>query len=65
MFKKLAVLSISLFFITSVSAQNKLTPELLWKLGRVGKEAVSPDGNKVIYGVTYYDLKKNKGERNL
>ena len=66
MIKKL-LLSVALlvFFSTGISAQNRLTPELLWKLGRVSLETVSPDAKDVVYGVTYYDLNKNKGERNL
>ncbi len=46
-------------------AQQPLTPEMLWQLGRVSAESVSPDGKDVIYGVTYYDLIENKSERNL
>ena len=42
-----------------------MTAELLWKLGRVSGECVSPDGKNVIYGITNYDMVKNKGERNL
>ncbi len=50
---------------TSFAQKQLMTPELLWKLGRVSGEAVSPDGKQVIYGITYYDVQKNKGERNL
>lgn len=59
---------ICLFFtsvFTSVFAQNVMTPELLWKLGKVSGEAISPDGKNVIFGVTNYDIAANKGERNL
>lgn len=42
-----------------------MTPELLWKLGRVNGETVSPDGKNVIYGISYYDVNANKGEENL
>lgn len=42
-----------------------LTPEKLWQLGRVGTEAVTPDGKSVIYGVSYYTLSENKGNRDL
>jgi len=45
--------------------QQVLTPELLWKLGRVSAEAISPDGKNAIYGVTYYNLDENNSERNL
>jgi dipeptidyl aminopeptidase/acylaminoacyl peptidase len=42
-----------------------MTPELLWKLGRVSEAQVSPDGKLVLYGVTWYDAAKNKGNRDL
>jgi dipeptidyl aminopeptidase/acylaminoacyl peptidase len=49
-----------------VSAQSQpLTPELLWKLGRVGLECVSPDGRYAVYGVQRYDVAANKGTRAL
>lgn len=51
--------------VTAVNAQEKMTPELLWKLGRVTGEVVTADGKNVIYGVTTYDLKENKSTRNL
>lgn len=40
---------------------NRLTPELLWKLGRIGGEQVSPDQSKVLYSVTYYKIEDDKG----
>jgi dipeptidyl aminopeptidase/acylaminoacyl peptidase len=47
-------------FITSVSiAQNNLTPELLWKLGRVGAIGISKDGKNVLYSVTSYNTVDN------
>ena len=46
-------------------AQQPLTPEMLWQLGRVSAQAVTPDGKEIIYGVTYYDLDENKAESNL
>jgi len=51
--------------VTAVDAQEKMTPELLWQLGRVTGEVVTADGKNVIYGVTTYDLKDNKSTRNL
>lgn len=51
--------------VIAASAQDRMTPELLWKLGRVTGEVVSTDGKNVIYGVTTYDLKENKSSRNL
>ncbi len=37
-----------------------LTPEILWKFGRLGEFELSPDGNTVVYTVTRYDTKTNK-----
>lgn len=53
-----------LFFVRT-SAQNRMTPELLWKLGRVGLETVSPDGNSAIYGITHYNIQENSGKRQM
>ena len=39
---------------------GKLTPEVLWAMGRIGGVAVSPDGSKVVYQVTYYSVDENK-----
>ncbi len=61
----LPILALSFSLSTISYAQNVMTPELLWQLGRVGGETVSPDGKNVIYGVTYYDVTSDKGERNL
>jgi hypothetical protein len=33
-----------------------LTPEILWKYGRIGSIVLSPDGKTVLYTVTHYDL---------
>ncbi len=41
-------------------AGGKLTPELLWKFGRVTDAQLSPDGKQIIYNVTRYDAKTNK-----
>lgn len=62
---KIVSLFICLSFFVISSAQQVMTPELLWKLGRVSPEAMSPDGKSIIYGVTNYSIEENKGERNL
>jgi dipeptidyl aminopeptidase/acylaminoacyl peptidase len=51
----------------SMSGQEKnvYTPELLWKLGRVSEATVSPDGKQILFGITYYDVEVNKGNRDL
>ena len=44
---------------------QRLTPEKLWDLARIGDAAVSPDGKLLAYLVTRYDLKSNKGTTSL
>ena len=44
---------------------NLMTPEALWSFGRVSDPQVSPDGKTVIYGVSYYSIDQNKGNRDL
>jgi dipeptidyl aminopeptidase/acylaminoacyl peptidase len=46
-------------------AQEILSPEGLWKLGRLSDPQVSPDAKTVIYGVTRYRIEDNKGKRSL
>jgi dipeptidyl aminopeptidase/acylaminoacyl peptidase len=50
----------------AINIQSDLmTPEILWAFGRVSGNEVSPDGKTVLYGVTYYSIEKNKGNREL
>lgn len=44
---------------SSLSAQKTLTPELLWKLGRVSALGISNDGKNVIYKVTTPSVEEN------
>ncbi len=44
---------------------SKMTPEFLWKLKRISDIQLSPDGKTVLFGISEYDLKENKGKRNL
>jgi Tol biopolymer transport system component len=43
----------------------RLTPELLWKFGRVGDHQLSPDGKSVLYTVTRYDAATNKRQTKI
>lgn len=45
-----------------VSAQQILTPELLWKLGRVSALGISKDGKNVIYKVSLPSVEENKSD---
>ena len=38
-----------------------LSPEVMWKMGRVGSSSLSPDGTEVAYTVTYYNMAENRG----
>lgn len=44
-------------------AQNKLTPETLWQLGRVSALGISKDGKYVVYAVSTPDVSANKSSR--
>jgi dipeptidyl aminopeptidase/acylaminoacyl peptidase len=42
-------------------AQDRLTPELLWELGRVGDPQIAPDGSRLLYHVRRFRLAENRG----
>jgi dipeptidyl aminopeptidase/acylaminoacyl peptidase len=42
-----------------------MTPEVLWSFGRLGEAQVSPDGQTVIYTVTYCNIEENKSYRDI
>ena len=46
-------------------ASDIMTPEVLWSFGRIGEPDVSPDGTKVLYSVTNYNIEENKSYRDL
>ena len=46
-------------------ASDLMTPEVLWAFGRTSEPEISPDRKVVVYGVTYYDIAQNKGNREL
>ena len=48
-----------------VLESNLMSPEVLWAFGRVSDPQVSPDGETVLYGVSYYSVEQNKGNREL
>lgn len=63
---KRIIVSIIVCGLTLISfAQNRMTPELLWDLKRVGNIQVSPDYQTILFSIKEYDLKTNKGENNL
>ena len=46
-------------------ADGRFTPEVMWGMGKMGEAKVSPDGSRIAYTVTYYDVNKNKGNAEL
>ena len=53
-----------LLLVSSVCfSQNKMTPELLWKLGRVSGLGISKDGKYIVYSVSTPDAEANKNNR--
>ena len=49
-----------------IAVENgRFTPEILHQLGKVSDIQISPDGSKILYGVTYTSIEENKGVKNL
>ncbi|NCB67488.1 MAG: S9 family peptidase [Bacteroidia bacterium] len=44
---------------------NRMSPEVLWAMGRVGGVQVSPDGKRVLYSVSYYSVEQDKSNSDL
>ena len=57
--RKLFTLALIITALTS-SAQQRLTPELLWKLGRLSTPSLSKDKQHVYYNVNTPDVDSNK-----
>ncbi len=53
-----------LFSILSSTAfaQNRMTPELLWQLGRVSPVGISRDGKQMVYSVSIPNISENKSK---
>lgn len=50
---------------TLAMAQQPLTPETLWSLGRVSALSTSPDGSSTLYRVAHTDIHTEKSESTL
>ncbi len=44
---------------------GQFTPEMLHLFGKLSDIQLSPDGKEILYGVSYTDIEKNKGMRQL
>ncbi len=76
--KTFQILTFALLFVAnSINAQtmiqknniklqsDRMTPEALWAMGRIGGYAASPDGKHIVYQVGYYSVKENKSHHIL
>ena len=51
---------------SEVNIQNGvMTPEVLLSLGRMSDPQLSPDGSRILYGVSWNDIAENRSCRNL
>ena len=44
---------------------NRLTPEALWAMGRIGSADVHIESGQIVYQVTYYSVEQNKSNTEL
>ena len=61
--KKLALIPVLICTFFYAIAQDVMTPELLWKLGRVNPVGLSKDGENVIYTVSIPNVETNKSAK--
>src|SRR6187431_1632006 len=60
--KKITTFVLGILTLTAMAqTRQKLTPELLFKMGRVNNPQLSPNGKQVLYEVKHYELSTNKG----
>jgi dipeptidyl aminopeptidase/acylaminoacyl peptidase len=60
-------ITFGLAFLATIysTAQDRMTPELLWDLKRVGNFQLAPNGKQYFYSVREYDLKSNSSKSDL
>ncbi len=61
--KKLCLLVGAGMLCMATNAQNKLTPEKLWQLGRVSALGLTKDKQFVLYSVAIPNMDENKSKR--
>nr|WP_315189833.1 S9 family peptidase [uncultured Flavobacterium sp.] len=59
--KKTLILTLTLISLNAM-AQNVMTPELLWKLGRISPLGISKDQKHIVYKVTTPSIEENKSD---
>ncbi|MES2852697.1 MAG: S9 family peptidase, partial [Bacteroidota bacterium] len=59
--KKILLIPLLMMSLNAM-AQNVMTPELLWKLGRVTPLGISKDGKNIVYKVATPSVQENKSD---
>lgn len=63
--KKSAPMKIDNSLTEAEKSAGILTPEVMWKMGRVGGSVVSPDGETVLYTVSDYSMKDDNSSTHI
>lgn len=59
--KKIVFITLIMMSLIAI-AQNTMSPELLWKLGRATALGISKDGKNIVYKVTTPSIEENKSD---
>ena len=60
------IFSLALVFVAIIaSSQQNMSPELLWKLGRVSPVGLTKEGNALVFAVSTPNMEQNKSTRKL
>lgn len=60
--KALVTITALIVYHSIAFGQERMTPEILWNLGRVSAAGVSTDGKSVIYKVTRFNINENSSQ---
>lgn len=44
---------------------GRMTPEILWSFGRIGSAVLSPNGQQLVYTVSYYSVEQNRSHTTI
>ena len=61
--KKLLIMLLATSLVETLPAQAPLTPETMWKLGRVSGVGISDDQQKIVFSVSTPDMANNKSNK--
>ncbi|MEA3316750.1 MAG: prolyl oligopeptidase family serine peptidase, partial [Bacteroidota bacterium] len=52
--------------ISDIKLESEImTPEVLWKFGRIGSVDISPDSKSIVFGTSFYSVKENSGNSEI